>query len=92
MASSLWDAFMGCDRRGKTHLKNMESFVLENMATWDCLMETRGLKSGLIETQNWSNTNFVLVDVDFPQEYSFEAARAVGFYEQIDTVCSHNFH
>lgn len=66
--------------------KNMQDFVSENKAIWDRLVLTHDLKKGLIESQNWGHTNFMLVDFDFAQEYSLEAARSVGFNEQIDTL------
>ncbi|CAG7963269.1 unnamed protein product [Penicillium nalgiovense] len=66
--------------------KNMQDFVSENKTIWDRLVLTHGLKKGLIESQNWGHVNFMLVDFDFAREYSLEAARSVGFNEQIDTL------
>ncbi|CAG7936157.1 unnamed protein product [Penicillium olsonii] len=66
--------------------KNMEDFVSEKKEIWDRLVETHGLRHGLIESQNWGHANFMLVDFDFPREYSLEAARSVGFDEQIDSL------
>lgn len=66
--------------------KNMEDFVSGTKKTWDSLVETHGLKKGLIESQNWGHVNFMLVEFDFPREYSLEAARSIGFKEAIDTV------
>ncbi|KAL4863148.1 hypothetical protein BDV12DRAFT_177842 [Aspergillus spectabilis] len=66
--------------------KSMEEFVSKHKATWDSLVEEKRLKKGLIESQNWGHANFMLIDFDFPREYSLEAARSVGFTEHIDTI------
>ncbi|KAL4996677.1 hypothetical protein BDV10DRAFT_202277 [Aspergillus recurvatus] len=66
--------------------KSMEDFVSNNKATWDRLVEKNCLRKGLIDSQNWDHANFMLVDFDFPREYSLEAARSVGFNEHVDTV------
>ncbi|KAJ5177783.1 uncharacterized protein N7500_000482 [Penicillium coprophilum] len=68
----------------------MQDFVADNMETWDRLVETHGLRKGLIEVQNWGHVNFQLIDFDFPREFSLDKARSVGFHEQIDTVQGYN--
>ncbi|PIG85689.1 hypothetical protein AARAC_007134 [Aspergillus arachidicola] len=62
------------------------ALTLAYAATWDSLVKEKRLKKGLIESQNWGHANFMLIDFDFPREYSLEAARSVGFTEHIDTV------
>lgn len=66
--------------------KNIQDFVSENKAIWDRLISTHSLREGLLESQNWGHVNFMLIDFDFGREYSLEAARSVGFNEQIDTL------
>ncbi|OGM42326.1 sirQ protein [Aspergillus bombycis] len=68
------------------HQKKIEEFVRENQGAWDGLVETHGLRGGLLEAQNWPFIQFMLVDFDFDREYSLDAARAIGFTERIDTV------
>ncbi|KAF7586306.1 hypothetical protein BBP40_009088 [Aspergillus hancockii] len=65
---------------------SMEGFVSKHRETWDLLRERYSLKKGVVEQQNWTHTQFMLVEFDFNREYSLEKARSVGFTESIDTV------
>ncbi|RAH81335.1 hypothetical protein BO86DRAFT_448471 [Aspergillus japonicus CBS 114.51] len=76
---------VGCEPDGEKRA-SMQEFVEAHMETWKALIESKGLKKGFIETQNWDHVRLMLLDFDFDRQYSLDRARAAGFRESIDTV------
>jgi hypothetical protein len=64
----------------------MEKFVENNIDTWKNLAQKYGLKQEVVEEQNWSHVQFMLVDFNFDRQYDLTRSREVGFTEEIDTA------
>ena len=64
----------------------MEKFVKDNLSAWDTLVVKHGLKSKVVNKQDWDHVHFMLVHFDFNRQYDLSRSREVGFKEVIDTV------
>lgn len=61
-------------------------FVKKNVGAWDKLVQREGLKPSKPEGYFWPFLDFMMDKAFFDRQYDLSAARAVGFYETIDTV------
>jgi hypothetical protein len=63
------------------------AYIAENRAKWDELAAKHSLRSGMVDN-NISNPGFqyfIMTAFDFDRQISMDAARSVGFKEEMDT-------